>query len=97
MPRMIRQSHRDYYEIINHIFQNVYTKAVGCRPSELAYRCEFPWQQFRNYRDLLISHNLLMISSNSGPNQHYEITPKGERFLQLFAEIEEVLKSANTA
>ena|SRR5262245_6443942 len=97
MPRMIRQSHRDYYEIINHILQNVYTKAGGCRPSELAYRCELPWQQFRSYRDLLINHNLLMISFNSGPNQHYEITPKGERFLQLFAEIEDDLKSANTA
>ena len=92
---MIRQSHRDYYEIIYHILQNVYAKAGGCRPSELAYRCELPWHLFRSDRDLLVSRNLLLISSNNRPTQHYEISPKGERFMQLFAEIEDDLRPVN--
>jgi hypothetical protein len=40
MPRMIRQSHRDYYEIVKQILQNVYANDGGCKPSELAYHWE---------------------------------------------------------
>ena len=32
------------------------------------------------------------ISSDKWPTQHYEITPKGQRFLQLFQEIEDDLQ-----
>jgi hypothetical protein len=49
------------------------------------------WPQFIRYRDLLVRTKLL-IPSNEAPTQHYEITPKGERYLQLFGEIEDDLK-----
>jgi predicted transcriptional regulator len=89
----LRQPHRDYYEIIKVILQNVYSRmgGGGCKPFELAYRCELTWNQFRDYRDLLISRRLL-IPSNSETNHRYEITPKGERYLQLFTEIEDDLR-----
>lgn len=88
-----RQPHRDYYEIIKQILQIVYSRKDGISKSfELAYRCQLTWQQFKYYRDLLISHSLLLISSSAEPNQHYEITPKGDRYLQLFAEMEDDLR-----
>ncbi len=90
-PKTIRQPHRDSYEIIKQILQTVYAKAGGCKPSELAYRCELTWDQLRNYRDLLVKQNLL-IPSIRGDNQCYEITPKGERYLKVFAEIEDDLR-----
>jgi predicted transcriptional regulator len=89
-----RQPHRDYYEIIKLILQTVYTRADGVNSSsEIAYRCELTWNQFIRYRDLLLKQKLLLtVSSNTTPNQHYEITPEGERYLQLFAEIQDDLK-----
>lgn len=89
----IRQPDRDYYEIIKQILRTVYSRERGISKSfELAYRCELTVQQFIHYRDVLISRNLLLISSNTGPIQHYEITPKGERYLQVFIEIEDDLR-----
>jgi DNA-binding PadR family transcriptional regulator len=38
----------------------------------------------------------LLISSNIGPNQRYEITDRGLRYLQLFAEIEDDLTPIST-
>ena len=89
--RIIKQPHRDHYEIIKQILQTVYTKAGGCKSFELAYLCQLTWPQFIQYRDLLIS-NKLLIPSNTEPTQRYEITPKGQRFLQLFQEIEDDLQ-----
>jgi predicted transcriptional regulator len=43
------------------------------------------------YRDLLFKQKLL-ISSNTGPSQHYEITDKGLRYLHIFAELEDNLQ-----
>lgn len=88
----IRQPHRDYYGIIKQILQTVCTKAEGCKSFELAFRCELTWDQFTRYRDLLYNQKLL-ISSKTGHNQRYEITAKGVRFLEIFAEIEDDLKS----
>ena len=44
----------------------------------------------------LIDQDLLrrMISDDLGPYSHYEITRRGKRYLQLFAEIEDDLKPA---
>ena len=88
---VLRQPHRDYYEIMRQILQNVYAKEGGCKPSELAYRCELTYNQFRNYLNLLINQKLL-IPSHNGLNQRYEITDKGERYLQLIAEMEDDLR-----
>lgn len=86
----LRQPHRDYYKIIKKILQTVETRIGGYRSFELAFRCELTWEQFKNYRDLLIN-NKLLISSNIGSLQHYEITEKGLRYLKVFAEIEDDL------
>jgi predicted transcriptional regulator len=40
----------------------------------------------------LIDQGLLRISHDAGPYRHYEITPKGIRYLQLFDEIEDGLR-----
>lgn len=71
--RSLRQPHRDHYEIIKQVLQNVYAKVGGCGPAELAYRCELTWFQFIRYRDILLS-NKLLIPSDSGSKQYYEIT-----------------------
>jgi predicted transcriptional regulator len=57
-----RQPHRDHYEIIKQVLQNVYAKVGGCGPAELAYRCELTWFQFIRYRDILLSNKLLIPS-----------------------------------
>jgi predicted transcriptional regulator len=88
----LRQPHRDHYEVIKHILQNVYSKTSGCRPSELAYRSELTWQQFVHYRDILLSNNLL-IPSEDELVENYKITEKGTRLLKLLAEMEVDLKS----
>lgn len=90
----LRQPHRDQYEIVKQILQTVYTKTDGCRSFELAYRCRLSWPQFTRYRDLLFNQKLL-ISTNVGSNQHYEITDSGLRCLQLFAEIEDDLRTVD--
>lgn len=88
-----RQPHRNDYEIIKQILQIVYPREGGIsKIFELAYRCQLTWKQFKYYRDLLICRKLLPNSSNTGPNQHYEITDKGLRYLKLFAEIEKYLR-----
>ena len=92
----LRQPHRDQYEIVKQILQTVYTKTDGCRSFELAYRCKLSWPQFTRYRDLLFNQKLLILA-NIGSNQHYEITDSGLRYLQLFAEIEDDLRSIVTS
>ena len=92
--RIIRQPHRDHYEIIKQILRIVYSN-VGSQSNksfELAYRCQLDLPLFFYYRDLLIGRGLLRISPNTEPTRRYEITPKGERFLQLFQEIEDDLQ-----
>jgi predicted transcriptional regulator len=87
------QPHSDHYEIIKLILQTIYLRKNGIsRSFEIAYRCQLSLQQFIYYRDILLRRNLLSISSGVGSNQHYEITPKGEHYLQLFTEIEEDLR-----
>jgi predicted transcriptional regulator len=90
--RIVRQPHRDHYEILNVILQNVFSKIEGCKPFELAYRCQLNWPQFAYYRDILLG-NKLMIPSGEGSIQHYEITRTGIRFLELFREIQDDLRS----
>jgi predicted transcriptional regulator len=95
MPsRILHQPHREQYEIIQQLLQTAYSK-VEAKQFELASESELNWLRFTYYRDFLISQELL-ISSNKGPTQHYEITPKGERFLQVFGEIEDDLQTLST-
>jgi predicted transcriptional regulator len=95
MYRRLRQPHRDNYEIIKQILQTVYSKAGGYRSFELAYRCQLTWPQFIRYRDVLLSCELLIVVGK-GSSQHYEITLKGERYLQVITEIEVDLRPVDT-
>jgi predicted transcriptional regulator len=92
MPsRILQQPHREQYEIIQRLLQTACSKVDGCKQFELAYESQLNWPRFAYYRDFLISRELL-IPSNNEPTQRYEITPKGERYLRLFHEIEDNLR-----
>jgi predicted transcriptional regulator len=94
----IRHLNRDYYEIIKQILQTVYSLAEGCDKSfEIAYRCQLDLLQFLYYRDMLLNRRLLLVSSKNRHNQRYEITPKGEHYLQLLGELENDLRAVTFA
>lgn len=95
MPsRILQQLHREQYEIIQQLLYTAYSKVEACTQFELAYESQLNLLRFTYYRDFLISRDLL-ISSDKGLTQHYEITPKGERFLQIIAEVEDDLRPVN--
>jgi predicted transcriptional regulator len=89
--RILQQPHREQYEIIHQLLQTARSKINGCKQFELAYESQLNWPRFEYYRDFLISRELL-IPSNNEPTQHYEITPKGDRYLKVFAKIEDDLR-----
>jgi predicted transcriptional regulator len=92
MPsRILPQPHREQYEIIQQLLLTAYSKSEGCKQLDLAYESQLNWPRFTQYRDHLISHELLT-PSNKGPTQHYAITSKGERYLQVFTEMEHDLR-----
>jgi predicted transcriptional regulator len=94
-----QQYYRYSHEIIKLILETVYSrtrKGPYCRSLEIANRCEITWAQFKQFRDLLLHHKLL-ISFDTKSFSHYKITEKGLRYLQLFSEIEDYLEpEANT-
>jgi predicted transcriptional regulator len=92
MPsKILQQPHREQYEIIQQLLQTAYSKVEACKQFELAYESQLSWPRFTYYRDFLISRELL-IPSDTGSTQHYEITPTGEQYLQVFAGIEADLR-----
>jgi predicted transcriptional regulator len=95
MPsRILQQPHREQYEIIQQLLLTAYSKVEGCKQIELAYENQLNWPRFTYYRDFLISSELLTPSDNAEATQHCEITPKGERYLQVFTEIQDDLRPA---
>jgi predicted transcriptional regulator len=96
MPsRILQQPHREQYEIIQQLLLTAYSKVEGCTQIELAYENQLNWPRFTYYRDFLISSELLVPSGNAA-TQHYEITPKGERYLQVFTEMEDDLRPSRS-
>jgi predicted transcriptional regulator len=92
MPsRILKQSHREQYEIIHQLLQTANSKVEACKQFELAYESQLNWPRFTYYRDFLIRRELL-IPSDRRPTKHYEITPKGEQYLHVFSEIEADLR-----
>jgi predicted transcriptional regulator len=91
MDRILQHPHREQYEIIQQLLLTAYSKVEGCKQIELVYENQLNWPRFAYYRDFLIRSELL-VPSNKGATQHYEITPKGERHLQVFTEIEADLR-----
>jgi predicted transcriptional regulator len=81
MPITIR--YRSKFKIINDILRTILENlAIKRRHKTTAVK----------YLKVLIEQDLLRISHDAGPYRHYEITPKGVRFLKVFAEIEDDLR-----
>ena len=90
-----QQRHRNRYDIVNDILQTVSNIPIIKRRHKtgIGYAANLTHWQTVTYLKGLIDQNLLrQISDDLGPYSHYEITRKGDRFLQLFAEIEDDLK-----
>jgi predicted transcriptional regulator len=95
LSRILQQPRREQYEIIQQLLKTANSKVKGCKQFELAYESQLNWPRFTYYRDFLTSCELLMPSDEES-TQYYEITPKGERYLQLFAEMEDGLRASDT-
>lgn len=90
-----QQRHRDRYDIVNDILQTVSNNPIIKRRHKtgIGYAANLTHWQTVTYLKGLIDQDLLRrISDDLGPYSYYEITPKGERFLQLFAEMEDALR-----
>jgi predicted transcriptional regulator len=90
-----QQRHRDRYNIVNDILQMVSNNPIIKRRHKtgIGYAANLTHWQTITYLKRLIGQDLLrQISDDLGPYSHYEITRKGERYLQVFAEIEDDLR-----
>lgn len=95
-----QQRHRDRYDIVNDILQTVSNNPIIKRRHKtgIGYAAHLTHWQTVTYLKGLIDQDLLRrISDDLGPYSHYEITRKGERFLQLFDELEDDLKPVTFA
>jgi predicted transcriptional regulator len=92
------QSQRSKHEIVNDILQTVLSSQSAssyykCRGLHISYGCNLSWNQLQDYLGPLIESDLLK-TTRSGPDLYYEITDKGQRYLQIFAEMEDDLQLA---
>jgi predicted transcriptional regulator len=90
-----QQRHRDRYDIVNDILQTVSNNPIIKRRHKtgIGYAANLTHWQTVTYLKGLIDQGLLRrISDDLGPYSHYEITRKGERYLQLFGELENDLR-----
>jgi predicted transcriptional regulator len=92
--RFLRQPYREKFGIVNDILRTVlesptierrHKSTIG-RATAIAH-----WVTVK-YLNVLIEQDLLRISHGNEPDRHYEMTPKGIRYLQVFAKIEDDLQ-----
>jgi predicted transcriptional regulator len=97
MARKIRQSHRSRYGVVNEILQVIFSSPPIKRRHKtgIAYATNLTYKQTVGYLDGLIEERLLILT-DSKPFPYYEITPKGQRYLQVFAEIKDDLRPVVT-
>jgi predicted transcriptional regulator len=99
---IISGSQRSKHEIVNDILQTVLLRSQSpssyykCSGLHISYQCNLSWNQLKDYVSPLIESELLK-TTRSGPHLYYEITDKGQLYLQLFAEIEDDLQPVVTA
>jgi predicted transcriptional regulator len=93
MARKIRQSHRSRYDVVDEILQVVFNSPPIERRHKtgIAYATNLTHKQTVKYLGGLIEKRLLILT-DSKPYPYYEITPKGQRYLKVFAEIEDDLQ-----
>jgi predicted transcriptional regulator len=64
-----------------------------CKPLHIEYGARLTYRQTFGYVTSLVESGfLLKKKTKSGPYQYYEITDKGRRYLQVFAELEDNLR-----
>jgi predicted transcriptional regulator len=95
MP-IFHQPRRSRYEVVNEILQVIFSSPPIERRHKtgIAYATNLTHKQTVRYLDGLIEEGLLTLT-DSKPSPYYEITPKGQRYLKVFTEIEDDLQSAN--
>lgn len=78
---------------LNGILHVVYHNPITKRRSKtgIGYATSLSHRMTVRYLGGLIGQGLLRISYDPGLYGHYEITPKGIRYLQIFAEMEDDL------
>jgi predicted transcriptional regulator len=95
MTMMIaRHPYRDKYDIINDILRILSQASVIKlrHKSSIGYAVNLTHRQTVTYLNELIDHGFLRISYDNGPSGYFDITEKGRRYLELFAEIEDDLR-----
>lgn len=96
--RFLRQPHREKYEIAKDVLSLLLvsnSKSVISRRSantSIGDAAGLPHVMTVKYLRSLADQDLLHISQDSGPYTNYEMTEKGLRYLQVFAEIEDDLR-----
>lgn len=92
MPVTIR--YRSKFEIANDILRTVLeSPAIKRRhKTTIGYGTSLAHWLTVKYLKILLDQDLLRISHGNGAYGYYEITPKGIRFLEVFAEIEDDLR-----
>jgi predicted transcriptional regulator len=90
---VLRQPHRSRYDVVDEILQVVFSSPPIKRRHKtgIAYATNLTYKQTVRYLDGLIDEGLLVLT-DSEPYPYYEITPKGQHYLKVFAEIEDDLK-----
>jgi predicted transcriptional regulator len=92
MPRKIRQFQRDRYDIVNDILSIVSNTQPIYRSqrhqTSIGYAADLTHPQTVRYLKGLVDEGLLVLTDPK-PYPYYEITFKGQRCLQIFAEIED--------
>jgi predicted transcriptional regulator len=87
-------SYRSRYEIVNDILHIINDNPVIKKKYKtgIGYSANLTHKQTVLFLRALIDQGLLRISHDTGPYGHYEITPKGIRYLQVFVGIEDDLR-----
>ena len=94
MPSSKPITYRSKFEIVNDILRTVLeSPAIKRRhKTTIGHATGLAHWLTVKYLKVLVDQDLLCISQGNGPYGYYEITPKGLRYLQMFAEIEDDLK-----
>ena len=92
-------TYRSKFEIVNDILSAVLESPVIKRRhrTTIGHAIGLAHWLTVKYLKILVDQDLLRISHGNGAYGHYEITPKGIRYLQAFAEIEDDLSPVNNA
>jgi predicted transcriptional regulator len=99
--RTLRQPYRDRYKIARDILSllpSSNSKSASLRRSVKTSIGDFACLSqgmTTNYFRLMVKQDLLRYSEGAGPYSTYEITERGLRYLQLFAEIEDDLRATS--